>query len=95
MSEPLDEQLEAAMDSVLGILLQHPDNKEPPDVLKLRIASSNLQGLCNVLLLADDPNTPVEVDLKQLTLGILATASWLTKDLPSLDEEIERNIQPR
>ena len=95
MGNPLDTQLEQAMDSVLSILKAHPENHEPDPILKMRIVSSNLQGLVNVLLLADQPDTGVEVDLKQLVLGILATADWLVKDLPSLDPDIERNIKPK
>lgn len=92
---PLDIELEGAMDAVLSILHSHPENKEPSEILKLRIASSNLHGMVNVLLIADDPNNPVGVDLKQLVLGLIATADWLIRDLPSLDPEIERNIKPR
>lgn len=94
-NNPLDAQLEHAMDSVLEILVEHPENKESAEVLKMRIVSSNLHGLANMLLIADSRSTETEVDLKQLVLGILATADWLVRDLPSLDPEIDRNIQPK
>lgn len=49
----------------------------PEYLLRAKICAVNLKALANVVLMADDPESDVELDLKQVTLGLFATADWL------------------
>lgn len=74
---PIDESLTVVMDTTLNIAkIMRPDISE--DTLKCKVLAFNLKALVEVLLLADDEDSPVEINLKQLALGLLATADWIS-----------------
>lgn len=75
----IEQNLTHVMDAGLNAArILRPD--VPVIVLKSMILSYNLRALVEVLLMADDENTPFSLDLKQLALGFLATADWIMPD---------------
>ena len=82
-NNPLDIDLENTMDTVM-MFLKNLGAPLTDDQLRMQIVGHNLQGLAQTLLIADE-NDNIHVNIKQLVLGILGTAAWLTKDLPDFD----------
>jgi len=79
---PLDEGLEQAMDVVFEIIKSSPSNDYSDDQIRMSIAANNFKQLVNLILMADSSEGEIEINLKQLSLGILATADWLAATLP-------------
>lgn len=74
--EGMDQDLTALMDGMLKVAsLAYP--QIPERLLRQKIVAMNLQGLVQVILIADDPETPIKLNLKALCLGLLAAADWL------------------
>lgn len=72
----LERDLTELLDGMLKIaLVISPDS--PEGTLRRRIVSANLRAMVQVILIADDPGTNVQVNLKQLCLSLLVTADWL------------------
>lgn len=82
--EPLDDQLASAMDYVFETIKVHPDNTDTDDQLRTRVAVHSLKGLIEMLLYADANPDKMTIDLKRLSLGLLATVDWLGAKLPDL-----------
>jgi hypothetical protein len=78
---PLDEGLERAMDLVYELIKNDPRNEFSDDQIRMSVAAINFKQLVNVILIADD-REDIQVNMTQLALGILATASWLSSTLP-------------
>lgn len=72
----IDENLTTMMDVALNAASALYPSVDS-NVLKARIIANHLRGLVNVLLLADERDAELEVDFKQLSLGLLATADWI------------------
>ena len=81
---PLDEELIESMQSLFEILKEHPENADTDEQLKMRIVSSNLKALANVMLIADSKEE-ISLNLKQVALGLLGTAAYLSDDLPEIE----------
>lgn len=74
--EGMDQDLTALMDGMLKVAsLAYP--QIPERLLRQKVVAMNLQGLVQVILIADDPETPIKLNLKALCLGLLAAADWL------------------
>ena len=72
----LEADLTGLMDDVLkAAMLISPG--VPEGTLRRTIAATNLKALVQVILVGDDPNNDINVNLKMLCLGLLATADWL------------------
>lgn len=79
MAEPLDEHLQALMDAMRSHL-----NTIGPDLyndaeMRCLIVATNLKGLANALLEAEDSNHPLPTS--RVVLGLFGTAEWLEGDL--------------
>lgn len=81
----LDIGLGEAMDVAFDLISDHLDNHDTPDQLRMRIVAHNLNALAQVLLIADDNPEQIQINLKQVVLGILGTSDWIMKYLPELD----------
>lgn len=53
------------------------DGQYTPEQLKLMILATNLQSLANTFLLADSDPEKIQLNLKQVALGILGSADWI------------------
>lgn len=85
--ENLEQDLITLMDWMLkGMQSVYPEI--PEQLLRQKIVASNLKGMVNVILIGDDPETPVRVNLKALCLGLLAAADWLDP------EEVSDDVVP-
>ena len=74
--EGMDQDLTVLLDGMLKLAsMTYPQIPEP--LLRQKIVALNLQGLVQVILVADDPESPVKLNLKALCLGLLAAADWL------------------
>lgn len=82
---PLDIGLGEAMDMAFELISAHLDSHDTPDQLRMRIVAHNLKALAQVLLIADDHPEQVQLNLKQVVLGILGTSDWLIAHLPEVD----------
>lgn len=78
MDEPLDEQLINIMEHLFDIIQPHKGDLTDVE-LRCLIVSTNLRGLAETLLVADDKKMPA--DLKKTALGLLGTADWLKGDI--------------
>jgi hypothetical protein len=77
--EGMDQDLTALMNGMLKLAsMTYP--QIPEALLRQKIVALHLQGLVQVILVADDPETPVKLNLKALCLGLLATADWLNPE---------------
>lgn len=85
--QALDIGLGEAMDVTFEILSALPANHDTPDQLRSRIVAHNLRALATVILMADDHQDTIQINLKQVVLGLLGTSDWLMKHLPALEEE--------
>lgn len=64
-----------------------------PDQLKMAIVAMNLRALANTLLAADqDPG--INVNVKQLVLGMLGTVDFLEEGLPDFESSVDETISP-
>lgn len=63
--------------------MNHPYSE---DQLKIKIVATNLRALVNTFLLAADHPEKIEVNFKQVALGILGTIDFLEEGLPELEE---------
>lgn len=52
-----------------------------PEQIKLMIVATNLQSIAKTFLLADSHPDKVQLNLKQVALGILGTQDWLKEGL--------------
>ena len=74
--EGMDQDLTNLMDGMLKVAtMAYP--QVPERLLRQKIVATNLQGLVGVILIADDPDSPVKLNLKALCLGLLAMSDWL------------------
>lgn len=74
--EGMDQDLTALMEGMLKVMsVAYPDI--PEMLLRQKIVAANLKGTVQVILVADDPDSPVRLNLKALCLGLLAAADWL------------------
>lgn len=74
--EGMDQDLTELMSGMLKVMqVAYPDI--PEQLLRQKIVSANLKGTVQVILIADDPESPVRLNLKALCLGLLAVADWL------------------
>lgn len=75
----IEDNLTKVMDmGLMAAKILRPD--VPELILKAMILSANLTALVELLLLADDPNTEFSLNMKQVCLGLLATADWIMPD---------------
>jgi hypothetical protein len=73
------------MDGMFALAkVYHPEISD--DSLRSQIVSTNLKALVEIILMGDDPESPVTVNLKQLCLALLSTADWL------YSEEVPPNV---
>lgn len=86
----LDSDLAEAMDFAYELISSNPSNKDSADQLRMRIVAHNLRALATVILMGDD-NPEIQVNLKQVVLGLLGTSDWLFAHLPELEDEEESN----
>ena len=87
-----DTAIKEMLDSTFNQGLKFPNNPYTLDQLRMAIVATNLKGLVNAILMADEKPDEVRMDFKQLALGILGTIDFLTETLPSLEPEIERTF---
>lgn len=64
-----------------------------PDQLKMAIVAMNLRALANTLLAADQ-SEEIQVNVKQLVLGLLGTVDFLEADLPEFINSVDETISP-
>lgn len=84
MLEPLDEQLTSIMTHLFNII--RPAEKNLTDVeLRCLIVATNLRGLAEAMLIANDRDNGI--DLPKTALGLLGTADWLKGDLEPLTDK--------
>lgn len=69
----------------IGSLIPSPYT---PDQLRMAIVASNLRALAKSFLLADEHPERIQLNLKQVCLGIFGTCDFLEEALPSLEEEV-------
>lgn len=69
--------LEAAFQSALII----GGGTYTPAQIKLMIVATNLESLAKTFLLADDAPDEIELNLKQVALGLLGTSDWVKEGL--------------
>lgn len=81
----LDVGLGEAMDVAFELISTHLQNHDSPDQLRLRIVAHNLNALAQVLLIADDHPEEIQLNIKQVVLGILGTSDWIMDHLPEID----------
>lgn len=64
-----------------------------PDQLKMAIVATNLRALANTLLKADE-SEEIEINVKQLVLGMLGTVDFLEAGLPDMLNGLDETISP-
>lgn len=84
--QPFDIEITTIMDHLFNII--RPAEKTLSDVeLRCLVAASNLRGLAEAMLVADDNSTGI--DLKRTALGLFGTADWLKRDIEPTSEKVE------
>ncbi len=77
--ENLDQDLTVLLNTMF--MIQKDINPDlHPSVIRARVVADNFKALVNLILMADEENSPVKINLKALSLGLLAAADWLTQE---------------
>lgn len=79
MSEPFDVEIRNLLEATYQAALKVKSDLTP-DQIKLLIAATNLQSISNTFLLADE-RPDIQLNLKQVALGILGTKDWLEEGI--------------
>lgn len=90
--KPLDETLTTMMQHLFNIIRPY-DTTLTDAELRCLIVSSNLRGLAEALLVAEEHGNPIHI--KKTALGLLGTADWLKGDIEPTQKMVELNKDER
>jgi hypothetical protein len=82
-----DGEISAILEDTFQAALLIGGSVYTPEQIKLMIAAVNIESLAHTLLVADS-NEEVDLNLKQMALGLLGTSDWLKAGLDTFVDRV-------
>lgn len=82
MTNGFDEEITQLLQETFTQALLIGSTTYTADQIRLMIIATNMQSLANTFLLADNNPEAVNLNLKQVALGLLGTKDWIMENLP-------------